>query len=57
MERDDLTLASTRVHALDLRPNKALCLRFKFHLLRRLPSCSLDTSLNSTQVALLLNLH
>ncbi|RRT53316.1 hypothetical protein B296_00049948 [Ensete ventricosum] len=57
MERDELTLASTRVYDLDLRPKKALCLRFKFHLLRQLPSCILDTSLNSTQVALLLNLH
>ncbi|RZS01708.1 hypothetical protein BHM03_00031615 [Ensete ventricosum] len=28
-----------------------------FHLLRRLPSCGLDTSPSSTQVALPLNLH
>ncbi|RRT79611.1 hypothetical protein B296_00006624 [Ensete ventricosum] len=28
-----------------------------FHLLHRLPSCGLDTSLSSTQVALPLDLH
>ncbi|RWW58907.1 hypothetical protein BHE74_00034193 [Ensete ventricosum] len=28
-----------------------------FHLLRRLPSCGLDTSLSSTQVAPPLDLH
>ncbi|RWV80022.1 hypothetical protein GW17_00058761 [Ensete ventricosum] len=57
MERHDPTLASTRVHALDLRPRKALCLRSMFHLLYRLPSCGLDTSLSSTQVVPLLDLH
>ncbi|RRT40718.1 hypothetical protein B296_00037301 [Ensete ventricosum] len=30
MERHDPTLASTRVHALDLRPRKVLCLRSMF---------------------------
>ncbi|RZR92235.1 hypothetical protein BHM03_00020541 [Ensete ventricosum] len=57
MERHDLTLASTRVHALDLYPRKAPCLRSMFHLLCRLPSCGLDTSPSSTQVAPLLDLH
>ncbi|RWV91825.1 hypothetical protein GW17_00045851 [Ensete ventricosum] len=57
MERYDLTLASTRVHALNLCPRKALCLRSMFHLLCRLPSCGLDTSSSSTQVAPLLDLH
>ncbi|RZR97421.1 hypothetical protein BHM03_00026600 [Ensete ventricosum] len=51
MERHDLTLAFTRVHALDLCLRKALCLRSMFHLLCRLSSCSLDTSSSSTQVA------
>ncbi|RWV76813.1 hypothetical protein GW17_00062462 [Ensete ventricosum] len=50
MERHDLTLASTRVHALDLCLRKALCLRSMFHLLCRLPSCGLDTSLSSTKL-------
>ncbi|RRT47753.1 hypothetical protein B296_00016161 [Ensete ventricosum] len=54
MERHDLTLASTRVYALDLHPRKALCLRSMFHLLCRLPSYGLDTSPSFTQVALLL---
>ncbi|RRT49150.1 hypothetical protein B296_00020970 [Ensete ventricosum] len=53
----DPTLASTRVHVLDLCPRKALCLRFMFHLLRRLPSCGLDTSPSFTQVAPLLDLY
>ncbi|RWV89853.1 hypothetical protein BHE74_00057315 [Ensete ventricosum] len=57
MERHDPTLASTRVHVLDLFLRKALCLRFMFHLLRRLPSYDMDTSPDSTQVALPLNLH
>ncbi|RZS18528.1 hypothetical protein BHM03_00050819 [Ensete ventricosum] len=57
MERHDPTLASTRVHTLDLRPRKALYLRSMFHLLCRLPSCSLETSLNSTQVVSLLDLN
>ncbi|RRT31566.1 hypothetical protein B296_00058599 [Ensete ventricosum] len=57
MERHDLTLASTRVHALDLHPRKAMCLRSIFHLLYRLHSCSLKTSLSSTQVVPLLDLH
>ncbi|RWW70077.1 hypothetical protein BHE74_00022279 [Ensete ventricosum] len=51
MERHDPTLASTRVHALDLCLRKALCLRSMFHLLCRLPSYGLDTSSSSTQVA------
>ncbi|RWV78024.1 hypothetical protein GW17_00061074 [Ensete ventricosum] len=51
MKQHDLTLASTRVHVLDLCPRKAPCLRSMFHLLRRLPSCGLDTLLSSTQVA------
>ncbi|RWV87638.1 hypothetical protein GW17_00050347 [Ensete ventricosum] len=38
MERHDLTLASTRVHVLNLCLRKAPCLRSMFHLLRRLPS-------------------
>ncbi|RZS18586.1 hypothetical protein BHM03_00050876 [Ensete ventricosum] len=57
MERHDLTLASTRVHVLDLCPRKAPCLRSMFYLLRRLPSYGFDTSLSSTQVAPLLDLH
>ncbi|RWV96155.1 hypothetical protein GW17_00041151 [Ensete ventricosum] len=57
MERHDPTLASTRVHALDLCPRKAPCLRSMFHLLCRLFSYGLDTSLSSTQVARLLDLH
>ncbi|RWV87525.1 hypothetical protein GW17_00050467 [Ensete ventricosum] len=57
MERHDLTLASTRVHVLDLCPRKAPCLRSMFYLLRRLPSCGFDTSLSSTQVAPLLDLR
>ncbi|RZR99673.1 hypothetical protein BHM03_00029266 [Ensete ventricosum] len=57
MERHDTALASTRVHVLDLCPRNAPCLRFMFYLLRRLPSCGLDTSLSSTQVAPLLDLH
>ncbi|RZS09280.1 hypothetical protein BHM03_00040346 [Ensete ventricosum] len=57
MKRHDPTLASTRVHGLDLCPRKALCLRSMFHLLCRLPSSGLDTSPSSTQVALLLDLH
>ncbi|RWW26715.1 hypothetical protein BHE74_00004687 [Ensete ventricosum] len=53
MERHDLTLASTRVHVLDVCPRKALCLRSMFlHRLCRLPSYSLNTSPSSTQVAL-----
>ncbi|RWW60390.1 hypothetical protein BHE74_00032619 [Ensete ventricosum] len=57
MERHDLTLASTRVHALDLCPRKAPCLRSMFHLRCRLSLCGLDTSPSSTQVAPLLDLH
>ncbi|RWW57322.1 hypothetical protein BHE74_00035900 [Ensete ventricosum] len=57
MERHDPTLASTRVHAFDLCLRKAPCLRSMFHLLYRLPSCGLDTSPSSTQVAPLLDLH
>ncbi|RRT64162.1 hypothetical protein B296_00038209 [Ensete ventricosum] len=57
MERHDLTLTSIRIHIFDLCPMKALCLRSMFHLLNRLPSCSLDTSLSSTQVTPSLDLH
>ncbi|RZR95218.1 hypothetical protein BHM03_00024033 [Ensete ventricosum] len=57
MKRHDATLASTRVHALDLCLRKAPCLCSMFHLLCRLPSCGLDTSPSSTQVAPLLDLH
>ncbi|RWW23089.1 hypothetical protein GW17_00012680 [Ensete ventricosum] len=57
MERHDPTLASTRVHVLDLCLRKALCLRSMFDLLRQLPSCSLDTWPSSTQVAMFLDLH
>ncbi|RWW76448.1 hypothetical protein BHE74_00015498 [Ensete ventricosum] len=57
MEQHDLTFASTIVHALDLHPRKALCLGSIFHLPCRLPSCGLETSLNSTQVVPLLDLH
>ncbi|RRT42066.1 hypothetical protein B296_00021558 [Ensete ventricosum] len=57
MERHEPTLASIRVHALDLYQRKALCLGSMFHLLCRLPSCGLDTSPSSTQVAPLLNLY
>ncbi|RRT71202.1 hypothetical protein B296_00004900 [Ensete ventricosum] len=57
MERHDPTLASTGVHALDLCPRKASCLRSMFHLLCQLHSCGLDTSLSSSKVAPLLDLH
>ncbi|RRT37444.1 hypothetical protein B296_00028876 [Ensete ventricosum] len=57
MERHDPTLASIRVHALDLCPRKASCLCSMFQLLCRLPSCGFDTSPSSTQVAPLLDLH
>ncbi|RWW88775.1 hypothetical protein BHE74_00002332 [Ensete ventricosum] len=57
MERHDLTLASTRVHAFNLCPKKALCLRFMFRFLCRLPSCDSETSLSSTQVVPFLDLH
>ncbi|RWW81809.1 hypothetical protein BHE74_00009760 [Ensete ventricosum] len=57
MKQHDLTLASTRVHVLDLCPRKAPCLRSMFHLLCRLPSCGLDTLLSSTQVASPLDFH
>ncbi|RZS26691.1 hypothetical protein BHM03_00060063 [Ensete ventricosum] len=53
MEQHYPTLAFVRVHVLDLCSRKASCLCSMFHLLCRLPSCSLDTSLSSTQVALL----
>ncbi|RRT63921.1 hypothetical protein B296_00042295 [Ensete ventricosum] len=56
MERHDLTLTFTRVHVIDLCPRKASYLRSMFLLLRLLSSCSLDTSLSSTQVVSLLNL-
>ncbi|RWW75058.1 hypothetical protein BHE74_00016938 [Ensete ventricosum] len=57
MERHDLTLASARVHVLDLCSRKASCLHSIFHLLCRLPSCSLDTSPSYTQVVLPFDLH
>ncbi|RRT34824.1 hypothetical protein B296_00055531 [Ensete ventricosum] len=57
MKLHDLTLVFTRVHALDFCPMKALCLHSMLHLLRRLPSCSLDTSPSFTQVTLPLDLH
>ncbi|RRT46072.1 hypothetical protein B296_00044831 [Ensete ventricosum] len=57
MERHDPTLDSTRVHALDLCPMKAPCLRSMFHLLCQLPLGGLDTSPSFTQVASLLDLH
>ncbi|RRT50698.1 hypothetical protein B296_00051566 [Ensete ventricosum] len=49
MKQHDLTLASTRVHTLDLYPRKAQCLRSIFHLLCRFRSCGLDTSQSSTK--------
>ncbi|RWW12770.1 hypothetical protein BHE74_00058742, partial [Ensete ventricosum] len=57
IERHDLTLASTKVHILDLYLTKALCLHCMFHFLYRLPSYYLDTSLSFTQVASLLDLY
>ncbi|RWV84132.1 hypothetical protein GW17_00054184 [Ensete ventricosum] len=57
MEQHDPTLASMKVHVLDLYLRKALCLHSMFHLLHRLPSCDLDTLLSSTQVAPHLDLH
>ncbi|RZR72488.1 hypothetical protein BHM03_00014067 [Ensete ventricosum] len=57
MERHDPTLAFTRVHILNLCPRKVLCLHSMFYLLRRLLLCGLDSSLSSTQVAPLLDLH
>ncbi|RWW13286.1 hypothetical protein GW17_00023008 [Ensete ventricosum] len=47
MKRHNLTLASTRVHVLNLCPMKAPCFRSMFHLLCRISSCSLDTSPSS----------
>ncbi|RZR95025.1 hypothetical protein BHM03_00023806 [Ensete ventricosum] len=44
MERHNHTLSSTIGHVLDLCPRKALCFLSMFYLLRRLPSCGLDTS-------------
>ncbi|RWW72845.1 hypothetical protein BHE74_00019317, partial [Ensete ventricosum] len=41
IERHNLTLASTRVHALDLCLRKASCLHSMFHLLCQLLSCGL----------------
>ncbi|RWW72601.1 hypothetical protein BHE74_00019577 [Ensete ventricosum] len=55
MEQHDLTLASTGVHVLGLGLRKVSCLCSMFHLLRRLPLCSLDTSLSFIQVVLLLD--
>ncbi|RWV77848.1 hypothetical protein BHE74_00035313 [Ensete ventricosum] len=57
MEQHNLTLVSTRVHVLDLCQGKLRASAPCFHLLRRLPSCGLDTSLSSTQVAPPLDLH
>ncbi|RWV93618.1 hypothetical protein GW17_00043917 [Ensete ventricosum] len=57
MEQHDPTLASIRVHALDLYPRKAPCLCSMFYLICQLPSCGMDTSPSSTHVALPLDLH
>ncbi|RWV92212.1 hypothetical protein GW17_00045437 [Ensete ventricosum] len=57
MKQHDPTVAFVRVYVIDLCQRKALCLYSMFHLLCRLPSCGLDTSPSSTQVALLLDLH
>ncbi|RWW27167.1 hypothetical protein GW17_00008412 [Ensete ventricosum] len=57
MERHNLTLASTRVHALNLYLRKASCLHSVFHILCQLPSCGLDTSPSSSQVTPLFDLH
>ncbi|RWV81038.1 hypothetical protein GW17_00057581 [Ensete ventricosum] len=57
MERYDPTLAFIRIRTLDLCLRKASCFRSMFHLLRRLPSYSLGTSLSFTQVAPPLHLH
>ncbi|RWW15486.1 hypothetical protein GW17_00020679 [Ensete ventricosum] len=55
---DHVSLHETHcVHALDLCPRKAPCLRSMFHLLCRLSSYDLDTSLSSAQVTPLLDLH
>ncbi|RZS05144.1 hypothetical protein BHM03_00035597 [Ensete ventricosum] len=57
MEQHDPTLASIRVHVLDLCLKKAPCLCSMFHLLCRSPLCGLDTSPSSTQVVSPLDLH
>ncbi|RWW73293.1 hypothetical protein BHE74_00018846 [Ensete ventricosum] len=57
MKRHNLTLASTRVHVLDLCPRKALCFRSMFQSSTSLLSCGLDTSPSSTQVTPPLDLH
>ncbi|RRT64427.1 hypothetical protein B296_00030447 [Ensete ventricosum] len=57
MERHNLTLAYTRVYALNLCLRKAPCLHSMFHILCQLPSCGLDTSPSSSQVTPLLDLH
>ncbi|RZR93572.1 hypothetical protein BHM03_00022124 [Ensete ventricosum] len=57
MERHNLTLASKRVHVINLCPMKVSCLCFILYYLCRLPSYVLDTTLSFTQVALLLDLH
>ncbi|RRT79741.1 hypothetical protein B296_00001107 [Ensete ventricosum] len=58
MERHNPTLASIRVHVLDLNLRKASCLRsIILHLLCRLPSRDLDTSPNPSQVAPPPDLH
>ncbi|RWW27908.1 hypothetical protein GW17_00007635 [Ensete ventricosum] len=57
MEQHDSSLASARVHILDLYLRKTLCFHSMFRLLCRLPLCDLGTSSSSTQVALLFSLH
>ncbi|RWW59308.1 hypothetical protein BHE74_00033767 [Ensete ventricosum] len=57
MEQHNPALTFARVHVLDLCLRKFSCLRSMFHLLFRLPSCGLDTSPCSTQVAPPLDLH
>ncbi|RRT72177.1 hypothetical protein B296_00022077 [Ensete ventricosum] len=57
MEQHDPALTFARVYVFGLYPKKVSCLCSMFHLLRRLPSCSLDISPSSTQVAPPLDLH
>ncbi|RWW37551.1 hypothetical protein BHE74_00057322 [Ensete ventricosum] len=57
MEQHDPPLTAISVYVLDLCPRKALCLCSMFYLLCQLRSCSLDTSLSSTQVSPPPDLH
>ncbi|RRT59661.1 hypothetical protein B296_00001009 [Ensete ventricosum] len=57
MEQHDLALEFARVYVLEFYLRKVSCLHSMFHLLCRLPSCDLDTSLSSIQVVSPLNLH